>query len=103
MFAKSAAGKYSLDVLSLEAYYHDTDSVILLGGERKTVQDVACSMVGGAGYVIQRRLAPAPRARRRIRPTPLVRPAPGAGDARGAADPPGRREGRVGRDPVDNF
>jgi hypothetical protein len=46
MFAKSAAGKYSLDVLSLEAYYHDTDSVILLGGERKTVQDVACSMVG---------------------------------------------------------
>ena len=60
LFAKSAAGKYSLDVVSIEAYDHDTDAVILLGGERRTVQDVARSMLGGAGFIIQRRLAPAP-------------------------------------------
>jgi hypothetical protein len=49
LFAKSPAGRYSLDLLSLKAYDHDTDAAILLGGEWKIVQDVACSMGGGAG------------------------------------------------------
>lgn len=47
-------------MLSLKAYDHDTDAVVVLGGERSTVQDIARSMLGGASYGIQRRLAPAP-------------------------------------------
>ena len=59
LFAKQTAGKYSLSVVSADSYDAGSDEVILLGGERRAVGDVAASLVGGAGYLIQRRLTPA--------------------------------------------
>jgi hypothetical protein len=56
MFAKPIAGKYSLSVVSADRYDSSTDEVLLLGGERKTVENLAADLAGGAGYVIQRRL-----------------------------------------------
>jgi hypothetical protein len=59
LFAKQVAGKYSLSVVSAESYDPRSDEVILLGGERRAVGDLAASLIGGAGYLIQRRLNPA--------------------------------------------
>ena len=58
-FAKQVAGKYSLSVVSADSYDASSDEVVLLGDERRAVGDVAASLVGGAGYLIQRRLTPA--------------------------------------------
>ena len=58
LFAKQVAGKYSLSVVSAESYHQRSDEVVLLGGERRSVRDLAESLVGGAGYLIQRRLEP---------------------------------------------
>jgi hypothetical protein len=58
LFAKPTAGKYSLSVLSADAHDPATDEVILLGGERREVDLLAASLVGGAGYLLQRRLFP---------------------------------------------
>jgi hypothetical protein len=56
MFAKPMAGKYSLSVVSADRYDPSTDEVLLLGGERKTVENLAADLASGTGYVIQRRL-----------------------------------------------
>lgn len=52
------AGKYSLSVISADSYDAGTDEVILLGGERCAIGNLAASLVGGASYLIQRRLDP---------------------------------------------
>ena len=59
LFAKQVAGKYSLSVISADSYDAGTDEVILLGGARRAVGNLAASLVEGAGYLIQRRLNPA--------------------------------------------
>ena len=61
LFAKPVAGKYSLSVLSADAYDRDADEVIHVGGERRAVCDVAVSIIGGAGFLLQRRLNQAPQ------------------------------------------
>ncbi len=61
LFAKPVGGKYSLSVVSGDAYDPDTDEVVLLGGERRAVDALAESMIEGTGYLIQRRLNPAQR------------------------------------------
>ena len=58
LFAKPVAGKYSLSVVSAEDFDDREDEVLLLGGERRKVTDLAGSLVGGGGYLIQKRLAP---------------------------------------------
>lgn len=60
LFAKPAAGKYSLNVISADAYDPATDSLVLLGGDHWPVQSLAQAMAEGAGYVLQPRLRPAP-------------------------------------------
>ena len=59
LFAKQVAGKYSLSVLSADSFDPETDEVLLLDGTRRKVGDVATPLVGGGGYLIQRRLAAA--------------------------------------------
>jgi hypothetical protein len=61
LFAKPVAGKYSLSVLGADAYDRDADEVILLGGERRAVCDVAASIIGGACFLLQRRLNQEPQ------------------------------------------
>ena len=58
LFAKQVTGKYSLSVVSAESYDASLDEIVLLSGERRSVSDLAGSLVGGAGYLIQRRLEP---------------------------------------------
>lgn len=58
LFAKHIVGKYSLSVASVDSYEPNSDEVILLGGERRKVGDLAASLVDGTGYLIQRRLSP---------------------------------------------
>jgi hypothetical protein len=58
LFAKPAAGKYSLSVVSAEAYDASRDEIVLLCGARRPVGEVAASLVGGAGYLVQSRLSP---------------------------------------------
>jgi hypothetical protein len=60
LFAKQVAGKYSLSVLSADGFDPDTDEVLLLDGQRRKVADVATSLAEGSGFLIQRRLSPAP-------------------------------------------
>ncbi len=60
LFAKQVAGKYSLSVLSADGFDTGTDEVLLLDGARQKVTDVASSLVGGSGFLVQRRLSPAP-------------------------------------------
>jgi hypothetical protein len=59
LFAKPAAGKYSLNVISADAYNPVTDSVLLLGGDERPVNSLAQEMAGAAGYILQPRLRPA--------------------------------------------
>ena len=59
LFAKPAAGKYSLNVISADAYDRATDSLVLLGGARQPVPMTAQAIAEGAGYVLQSRLRPA--------------------------------------------
>ena len=56
-FAKQVAGKYSLAVLSADSFDPGTDEVQLLDGTRRKVNDVATLLIGGGGYLVQRRLA----------------------------------------------
>ena len=64
MLAKPIAGKYSLSVVSADRYDPSTGEVLLLGGERKIVENLAGDLAGGTGYVIKppRRRRPARRA-----------------------------------------
>jgi hypothetical protein len=59
LFAKPAAGKYSLNVISAESYDRATDSLVLLGGAHQPVPMTAQAIAEGAGYVLQPRLRPA--------------------------------------------
>ena len=59
LFAKQVAGKYSLSVLSADSFDLGADEVLLLDGTRQKVADVASSLTGGSGFLIQRRLSPA--------------------------------------------
>jgi hypothetical protein len=60
LFAKQVAGKYSLSVLSADRFDPHTDEVVLLDETRQKVTEVATSLTGGSGFLIQRRLSPAP-------------------------------------------
>jgi len=42
--------------VSADRYDSSTGEVLLLGSERKTVENLAVDLAGGTGYVIQRRL-----------------------------------------------
>ena len=55
-FAESVAGKNSLSVISADSYDSGAGEVILLGGGRRAVGGQASSLLGGADYLIQRRL-----------------------------------------------
>jgi hypothetical protein len=68
LFAKPIAGKYSLSVLSADRYDGAADEVLLLGGERITVESLAADLSGGMGYMIQRRLDPDARLARLFGP-----------------------------------
>jgi hypothetical protein len=61
LFAKPVAGKYSLGVLSADAYDQAHDTIVLLDGSHRPVGDVAASLTGGSGYLLQRRLSQAPQ------------------------------------------
>ena len=60
LFAKQVAGKYSLSVLSADGFDSDADEVLLLGGTRQDLADVAALLADRPGFLIQRRLAPPP-------------------------------------------
>jgi hypothetical protein len=60
LFAKQVVGKYSLSVLSADRFDPHTDEVVLLDETRQKVTEVATSLTGGSGFLIQRRLSPAP-------------------------------------------
>jgi len=58
LFAKPAAGKYSLNVISADAYDPASDELVLFGGARRPVPTTAQTMAEGAGYILQPRLRP---------------------------------------------
>jgi len=60
LFAKPAGGKYSLNVLSIEGFDPSTDCLSLLGGGTISVEQVVRQMLGGNGYILQKRMAPHP-------------------------------------------
>ena len=49
-------GNTALSIVSADRNDSSTDEVLLLGSERKTVENLAADLDGGAGYVIQLRL-----------------------------------------------
>ena len=61
LFAKPAAGKYSLDVLSIDRFDPDSGQLVLLGGETISPVQAAEQMRGRNGYVLQQRMSPHPR------------------------------------------
>ena len=60
LFMKEAAGKYSLSVISADAYDETSDEIVLLDGTRRTPEALAGLMTAGSGYLVQRRLRQAP-------------------------------------------
>ncbi len=57
LFAKPIDGKYSISVISADAYDRDADRVLVQGGEAVSPEALAATMVGReAGYVLQRRM-----------------------------------------------
>ncbi len=58
LFAKEAAGKYSLNVISADAYDEATDSLVLFGGGFQPVLQTVQSMSEGRGFILQPRLRP---------------------------------------------
>ena len=61
LFAKPAAGKYSLDVLSIDRFDPDSGQLVLLGGETISPVQAAEQMRSRNGYVLQQRMSPHPR------------------------------------------
>jgi hypothetical protein len=57
LFAKPAAGKYSLNVLSIDSYDRGNDRLVLLGGETISVQQTVERMRGPSSYILQGRFA----------------------------------------------
>src|SRR5271165_6573933 len=68
LFIKPVGGKYSLSITSADAFDPTTDEVILLGGARVPVAQLAESLACGPGYLIQRRLQPTPALASRFGP-----------------------------------
>ncbi len=68
LFAKPAAGKYSLNVISADAYDPASDELVLLGGARQAVLTTAQMLAAGAGYVLQPRLRPDAEIAAKFRP-----------------------------------
>jgi hypothetical protein len=60
LFMKEAGGKYSLSVISADAYDAARDEVELLDGTRRAPDALAGAMTEGGGYLIQQRLRQAP-------------------------------------------
>lgn len=60
LFAKPTGGKYSLNVLSIERFDPNTDRLTLLGGGTISVERVVGQILGGNGYILQKRMAPHP-------------------------------------------
>ncbi len=58
LFAKEVGGKYSLNVISADAYDEATDSLALFGGGSHPVLQVAQCLSGGSGFILQPRLRP---------------------------------------------
>ncbi|MDE1905155.1 MAG: hypothetical protein KGH75_01710 [Rhodospirillales bacterium] len=56
LFAKPAAGKYSLDVASIERFDPALDQLVFLDGHTRTIEQFVGGMSGGNGYVLQRRM-----------------------------------------------
>ena len=61
LFAKPAAGKYSLDVLSIDRFDSDSGQLALLGGETISLVQAAEQMRSRNGYILQQRMSPHPR------------------------------------------
>jgi hypothetical protein len=58
LFGKPIDGKYSISVVSADAYDRAADKVVMLGGETVSPEALAGTMTGRqAGYIIQRRMA----------------------------------------------
>jgi hypothetical protein len=60
LFMKEVGGKYSISVISADAYDSAKDEVVLLDGARQRPETLAASITAGRGYLIQRRLRQAP-------------------------------------------
>jgi hypothetical protein len=60
LFIKEVGGKYSLSVISADAYDPMTDEVVLLGGDRRSPESIAGELLSPRGYLVQRRLRPTP-------------------------------------------
>ena len=61
LFAKPAAGKYSLDVPSIDRFDPDSGQLALLGGETISLVQAAEQMRSRNGYILQQRMSPHPR------------------------------------------
>lgn len=68
LFAKEAAGKYSLNVISADSYDPAADSLVLFGGHFRPVVEIAQAMSEGSGFVLQPRLRPDQRIAERFGP-----------------------------------
>jgi hypothetical protein len=60
LFMKEVGGKYSLSVISADAYDPMTDEVLLLGGARRSAESIAGELLSPRGYLVQRRLRQTP-------------------------------------------
>ena len=81
LFAKPAAGKYSLDVLSIDRFDPNSGQLVLLGGDTVSPVQAAEQMRGRNGNILQHRMSPHPRLvetfgprLRSVRALVLVRP-----------------------------
>jgi hypothetical protein len=62
LFAKPIDGKYSISVVSADAFDAGANGVMLQGGNLVTAEDLAVTLAGReAGYIIQRRMKAHPR------------------------------------------
>jgi hypothetical protein len=60
LFMKEVAGKFSLSVISADAYDVRHDEVVLLDGTRQSPDALATTLTSPNGYLVQRRLRQAP-------------------------------------------
>jgi hypothetical protein len=60
LFIKEVAGKFSLSVISADAYDVRHDEVVLLDGTRQSPDALATTLTSPNGYLVQRRLRQAP-------------------------------------------
>ena len=60
LFMKEVGGKYSLSVISTDAFDEARDEVVLLDGTRHSPNALAATLTAPGGYLVQRRLRQAP-------------------------------------------